>query len=436
MQTEIEKKGIPSVSMITTPFTKDAQAAAELFGIPKVRKIVIPHPIANLSEKEVEERIKAVSGEIIQSLTLPLMEEEKETGVLKARHDAEITFRGHLAEVQDYYAQSGMTDGLPVIPPTEDRLREMLKGTSHRADEVIGQMPPEKWNVTVEKVAINGIMAGCLPEHMPVLLAITEALMDPALGVDSAARSTNSFAFWAMVNGPYAELIGMNAQGNALGPGNRANAVIGRAIRLILTNLGGSSPGLNDMSSQGNALKYGFSFAENEKESPWMPYHVERGYKPEESTVTLFRGMGFRTTDRSIGVGEVGLESIVWTSKNIGGVFGYSPTRGIVLLLDPLLAKQLADKGYSKQDIKEYLWLSLRWSVKEWKQSYSYTVDLRSNLYPKWYVDLPDHVMIPKFLSADRITVLVVGGQNNPVYQIYEAVSPGEGVTKSIDKWK
>jgi hypothetical protein len=239
-----------------------------------------------------------------------------------------------------------------------------------------------------------------------------------------------------MVNGPAIEEMGMNSGGNALGPGNHANATIGRAIRFFLNNLGGSRPGVNDMSSQGNVLKFGFSFAENEKASPWAPFHVDRGFKPEESTVTLFRSMGFRTTDRSIGVSQVGLQSIVWTCKNIGGAFGYSPTRGIVVLLDPLLAKQLADQGMSKQDIKEYLWLALRWSVQEWKESYSYTVDLRANLFPKWYVDLPPDVMIPKFKSPDQISVVVVGGQNNVVYQIYEGVSPGEGVTISIDKWR
>jgi hypothetical protein len=436
MQTEIEKKEIPTVSIITTPFIKDAQAAAELFGIPHVRRVVIPHPIANLTEEEIEERMEAVLEELVQALTRPLDEKEKETGVLKGHGQNRIIFTGTLEEVQEYYVKSGMSDGLPVIPPTEERLREMLRGTSHHPDEIIGKMPPENLVVTVEKVAINGIMAGCLPEHMPVLLAIAEALIDPALGVDVGARSTNSFAFWAMVNGPYAERIGMNAGGNALGPGNRANAAIGRAIRLFITNLGGSIPGVNDMSSQGNGLKYGYSFAENEKESPWSPYHVERGYQPEESTVTLFKGMGFRTTDRSIGVGEVGLQSIVWSAQNIGGIFGYSPTRGIVVLLDPLLAKQLAAKGYDKQDIKEYLFLALRRTVREWKQSYSYSVDLRANLYPKWYSELPEDVWIPKYKSSDKITVIVVGGQNNPVYQIYEAVSPGEGVTKSIDKWK
>lgn len=436
IQSEIEKKRIPTVEIITKPFINDAQASADLFGIPHMRRVVVPHPVANLSEQDIERNISEVLDEIVNGLTSPLLAEEMKTGLLKPSPRDRIVFEGTFEQVQKKFVEHGMSDGLPVIPPTEENLKKMLSRTSHHPDEIIGVMPPENLEVTVEKVAINGIMAGCLPEHMPVLLAIAEALTDPKLGVDIGARSTNSFAFWGLVNGPVAEEISMNSGTNALGPGNHANATIGRAIRLFINNLGGAQPGINDMSSQGNALKFGFSFAENEKESPWTALHVERGFKPEESAVTLFKSMGFRTTDRSIGVPQIGLRSIAWSAENIGGVFGYSPHRGIVVLLDPLLAKQFAEQGLSKKDIKEYLWLSLRRTVREWKESYSYSVDLRANLYPKWYVDLPPEVMIPKFDSPDRITIVVVGGQNNPVYQIYDGLSPGEGVTKSVDKWK
>lgn len=436
IQSEIEKKGIPTIDIITTPFIKDAQAAADLFGIPHLRKLVLPHPIADLSEAQIEQYMVDASDEIIQGLTSPLRPEEVETGVVETPAHERYVFEGTMEQVQSQFVEMGLSDGLPIIPPTEENLKRMLQGTSHSPDEVIGKMPPENFEATVEKVAINGIMAGCKPEYMPVLLAVAEALIEPELKTATGARSTNSFAFWGMVNGPIAAQIGMNDKKNALGPGNHANATIGRAIRLFLTNLGGSSPEINDMSSQGNVVKYGFSFAENEEDSPWDPFHVDHGFKPEESAVTIFKSLGFRTVDRSIGVPEIGLESIAWTAENIGGVFGVSPNRGLVLLLDPLLAKHFEDKGISKHDVKEYLWLKLRKTVEEWRGSYNYTVDVRTNLYPKWYSELSPDDMIPKFESPERISVIVVGGQTNPVYQIYEAVSPGEGITISVDKWK
>ena len=435
MQIEIEKRGIPTVSINTKPFIRDAQASAEMYGIPKVRRVFIPHPIAGAAEKETPRKIKAVFDELVNGLVSPLTDEELKTVLQKAKKRERIVFTGTLEQVHSKFTEMGLSDGLPIIPPTEEKVAKMLKGTSHSPEEVIGKMAPENWEVTVEKVTINGVMAGCLPEYMPVLLAIAEALIDPRTETETFARSTSSFAFWSVVNGPIAKEIGMNCKINALGSGNRANATIGRAIRLFLINLGGSQPGVNDMSSQGNALKYGFSFAENETESPWAPFHVTHGFNPKDSVVTVFKSWGFRSTALT-GIDSFGLPNIAWTAKNIDGSFGQSLPRGILILIDPLLAKQLAKDGLNKKDIQKYLWQSLHRPVQEWKGSFRYSLDLRDPLFPKWYEQLAPDVMIPKFVDPDCIEIIVVGGQTNPFYQTFEGVSPASGTSKSVDKWK
>ncbi|MCR4442828.1 MAG: hypothetical protein QHH10_10695 [Peptococcaceae bacterium] len=434
MQIRIERLGIPTVAIITTPFRRDAKAAAEIYKMPRVRMVALPHPIADVDEKTIPAKLEAAYEDIVRGLTSPLTPEEQETGVIKATPRPRVVMEGTLWQVHKSFVDMAMSDGLPVIPPTEDRVKEMLKGTSHSPDEIIGRMDPEKWEVTVEKVAINGVMAGCLPEYMPVLLAAAEAMTEPSLDTESDAGSTNSFAYWGFINGPYAGEIGMNCGINALGTGNCANATIGRAIRLFLINLGGSNPSNRNVSSQGNPLKYGFSFSENEAESPWQPFHVDKGYKPEESTITLFKTWGFRSTPLS-GKG-LGLDNMVWTARNMDSAIGFNPWRGLVILLDPLLAKQIAEQGMSKKDVQEFMWLSLQRSIEEWRNSFIYTVDVRHNLYPRWYQYLAPEVMIPKYNRPEAISIVVVGGQTNPYFMIFDAASPMLGVTKSIDKWR
>ena len=334
MQIELEKRGIPAQSIITTPFKRDAEASATMFGYPGVRRIILAHPIGDVSQKDTPAKIEKAYEDIKKALTLPLTEEESKTGVQKAIPRDRILCKGTIEEVYNAFMKKGLGDGLPFIPPTEEKVKWMLQGTSHAPDEVLGKMAPEQWEVTVEKVAVNAVMSGCVPEYMPVLLALAEALIDPRTETGTYVRSTSSFAFWSMVNGPIAKEIGMNAKNNALGPGNRANATIGRAIRMFLVNLGGVEPGINDMSSLGNALKFGFSFAENEEESPWEPYHVTRGFKAEESTITVFRSWGFRPTSVTAGNG-MGLANIAWNAQVLSG--------GMVILMDPLLAKQFAE---------------------------------------------------------------------------------------------
>lgn len=192
----------------------------------------------------------------------------------------------------DVCFERGWTDGLPVVPPTDVRVLRMLQGTTRKPDEVVGLIPPNLAPCTVEKVAINAVMAGCKPEYMPVVLASIEAALEPVFTLHGLLATTYFSSPIIIVNGPVARRIGMNSGLNALGQGNRANATIGRALQLIVRNVGGGRPGEADRATLGGPGKYTFCFAEDESDAGWQPLSVSRGFAPGVSTVTLFQGEG------------------------------------------------------------------------------------------------------------------------------------------------
>jgi hypothetical protein len=223
------------------------------------------------------------------------------------------------------------------VLPTDERVEAMLAATSRARDEVVGRMRPthsrEAWEFTVEKVAVNAVMAGARPEYFPVILAMA------ASGVTARSSSTTSFATIALVNGPIREEIEMNSGIGAFGPYNHANATIGRAYGLLSQNLqGGSVPGETYMGSQGNSYAYSAAWAENEERSPWEPFHVQHGYKPEDSTVSVFLG-GWYTLFGTI-------RDETWQEKLRLSLAACDPFIGPIFALDPLAAQKLAEAGF------------------------------------------------------------------------------------------
>ena len=216
------------------------------------------------------------------------LEAKHKSGALAAR---KIEFTDTEDPVELAYAR-GWTDGLPVTPPTDERVIAMLKGTTRKASESVGKIPPYLADCTVEKVAINAVMAGCKPEYMPVLLAAIEAALEPVFTLHGVLATTYFSSPVIVVNGPIAKKIQMNSGINALGQGNRANATIGRALNLIVLNVGGGRPGQADRSTLGAPSKYTLCFAEDESDPSWEPLSVARGFKRGVSAVTLFQGHG------------------------------------------------------------------------------------------------------------------------------------------------
>jgi hypothetical protein len=190
--------------------------------------------------------------------------------------------------------ERGWTDGLPVVSPTPERVARMLTGTKRDAGDIVAVVPPDLVEATVEKVAINAVMAGCRPEYLPVVLTAVEAACTDEFNMHGLLATTYFSSPLLIVNGPIARAIGMNSGMNALGQGNRANATIGRALQLVVRNVGGGRPGEVDRATLGNPGKYTFCFAEDEAGSPWEPLHVERGLADDASAVTLFAGDGVR----------------------------------------------------------------------------------------------------------------------------------------------
>jgi hypothetical protein len=192
------------------------------------------------------------------------------------------------AEWIEFYYQQGWSDGLPLVPPSEESVQAMLAAGGLTGDEVLGTIDERNAIIPAEKVAINAVMAGCLPEYFPVVLAAVQALCHPEFHYHNPATSTGGSGLALIVNGPIGPALGINATNNVFGPGARANATIGRALRLVMMNVLNTRPGLLDKATLGTPAKYTLCFAENEVGHPWVPLHVERGFRPEESTVTLY----------------------------------------------------------------------------------------------------------------------------------------------------
>src|SRR5215510_10886474 len=198
-----------------------------------------------------------------------------------------IEVEDSLEAVNDWFCREKLSDGLPIVPPTAERVERMLDGIKRDPQEVIGSIPPKWAPATVEKLAINAVMAGCLPEYLPVIIVAVEAVLEDKFNLYGIQSTTHPCAPLLILNGPIARELGVNARYNAFGQGWRPNATIGRAIRLILLNVGGGVPGVLDRATQGQPSKYSYCIAENEAENPWEPLHVERGYAIDESTVTV-----------------------------------------------------------------------------------------------------------------------------------------------------
>jgi hypothetical protein len=217
---------------------------------------------------------------------------------LEARHKGEVLLAARKIEYGEnddpveMCFQRGWSDGLPVTPPTDARVLQMLKGTNRKPDEIVGKIPPYLADCTIEKVAINAVMAGCRPEYMPVLLAALEAALEPVFTLHGVLATTYFSGPVIIVNGPVAKRIGMNSGINALGQGNRANLTIGRALNLIVRNVGGGRPGEADRATLGASSKITLCFAEDESDPSWEPLSVARGIAPGKSAVTLFQGHG------------------------------------------------------------------------------------------------------------------------------------------------
>lgn len=422
----LEKAGVPGVVLHFAALAQNADVTRTKLGTP-LRLVAVPNR-AETGDGNAADVTEAVAA----ALTSPLSETERATGTRRSEPPSRIALTGSLSDIQDFFYAQHWTDGLPIIPPTAENVAAMLKGTSHAPDEIVTQaMLPEGWPVTVEKVAINAVMAGATPNEMPVLLAAVQAFGSGHFA--SSVRSTNSFSFMQLVNGPIAREIGMNSGTYALGPGNRSNATIGRALRLFIYNLGGGENGINLMGTQGNVGSYAFCFAENEAASPWEPFQVSRGFRRDESTITVFAG-GWSHT------GNMLHQDLHRLARDIAY---FQWPSGMVALLAPATADALAKSGMTKAQVEEELWRNATLTMGEFRNDHYYQrfiipilkgkeMNGLKNRWPASYLGLPDDARVQVY-PRDDVHIVVVGGEANAMMQGWAMWG---ATTVSVDKWR
>ena len=423
----LEKKGLPGSVIVYDTCAETAKTTAVAQGVP-LRFTTISYPFQNMTSTQKAE----VMDKVVKGITQHLSQEKQKTSKYTPPRPDRIATQGTTAQIQEYFEKQGWTDGLPIIAPTEEKVAAMLKGTRQTPDEVVARtIWPEKWQATVEKVAINGVMAGCKPEYLPVLLACAEAWSKGDYA--SSVRSTNSFSYMQVVNGPVRNEIRMSSGVYALGPGNHANATIGRALRLFIINLGGGEVGINILGTQGNPSAYTFCFAENEESSPWEPFSVTQGFKKGESTVTIFSGGWCHAGNYLAG----DIQRMAYAMR------GFEFPNGIVALLSPQAAKLQAQAGKSKKDVEDFIWKNATLPLREFRKDtyYSWFIEPilkgkemygQKYVWPKEYLTLPEDTEVPVYPRI-YTNVIVVGGETNPMMQGWKMAYPS---TVSVDKWR
>lgn len=268
----------------------------------------------------------------------------------------ELEIDGDEAAALERFHAWGFTDGLPVVIPTRERVARMCAGAKHYPLESLGNLAPREGAATLQKIAINAVMAGCLPEHMPVLEAAITAIQDPEFNLFGMQTTTHPCALLCIVQGPVVAQLGLNAGHGCMGPGTRANASIGRALRLVLQNIGGAIPGTTDKATQGGPAKYGFCFAENEAESPWPPLRTTLGLGVEDSCVTVAAAEGpHNINDHLSSDGESILNTIAQTMATVGSNNLYVGGDHFVVF-GPEHAEAVAASGFSREDVARYLY--------------------------------------------------------------------------------
>jgi len=427
---------MPTVAVHTDKFARLVTATLLANGMPTARQAYVPQPVVGRTAAQLRAYVEGTDPvsrrpfmqEVIEGLCRPLDDKDLK-GVSFERSTPRLLAPDSEENLQKLFIDNSWTDFLPVTLPTEERVDRMLKGTSHAPDEVVGRLSPtafrESWEFTVEKVAVNAVMAGCRPEYLPVVLALA------ASGQTARSSSTTSFATLALVNGPIRGEIGMNSGIGVLGPFNHANTTIGRAYNLLSQNLqGGSVPGDTYMGSLGNWYNYSAAFPEAEERSPWQPFHVQKGFKTEDSVVSVF--FGGRYTLAGFGPRQT------WQQEFRRAFAACEQHLAPLIVMDPICARGFVDLGF---DTKEKLiaWFAdhARLSAREyWDNQWIQTL-----LRPLAVAGVEPHAsrlkaapdeMIQIYEPGD-ISIAVAGGETQGAWRMFGG---WHMKSVSIDEWR
>jgi hypothetical protein len=330
----------------------------------------VSHPIVSIPHPEMRGRAEPVMAGIVAIATDSGARANGATTrpAVLAEAVERITVEDDPEAIFERFAREDWTDGLPIVPPTEERVARMLAGTDLDPSLSLGPMPPRWGEATIAKLAVNAVMAGCTPEYFPVVVTAVRAILHKPFNLYGIQGTTNPASPVLIVNGPIAREIGVNARGNLFGPGFRANATIGRAIRLIMTTIGGGVPQQADKSTLGNPAKYTCCFAENEADSPWAPLHVERGFEAATSTVTAFGGAAPANIIEKSKTAEEMLATIA-RAMAVSGSNNMFMSQEALLVLGPEHAAIAARQGFDKERARQMLFEHARIPFAEIGQS-------------------------------------------------------------------
>ena len=387
---------------------------------------LFPHPLGGKSESQVAELANLVHANLVLALNSVAAAPVKTTVV----HLARLAAPTDPAELQRWCFEQGWSDGFPVIPPTPDAVARMVEGAGMPADRLVGVVPPRLGLATVEQLAVNAVMAGCQPAHMPVIIAAVQAMLEPRFNLGSLQATTHPVAPLLIVHGPIARRLGISSGAGLFGPGAMANAVIGRAIRLILLNIGGATPGAVDRSTHGAPSKFSFCIAENIAASPWGSFIEERGLRPDQDAVTVFGcEPPHNINDHEHGDAEGILRVAADVLRTLGmntWYLGWKGRKELMLILGPEHAASIAASGWSRADVRRFLYDAI--SRRRDELTIGGMYGMRD-----WGADLealaaPD-ALIPAVPTPDDILVLVAGGEGK-----HSVGLPSFGATVSVTR--
>ena len=377
-------------------------------GLSDLRLIELPHPVGSVSldilrslaESNIDSIVKVLTaGDVRADCTL----NEENGPSVECTATAEVPADPGL--MFQYFINRGWSDGLPVLPPTQVAIDALVAGSGLNKDDILGVIPPLNGIATVERVAANAVMAGCLPDYFPLVLAAVQGVLQPRFNLDGVQTTTGNVAPLVIVNGPCRNTLQINYSSNVLGQGWRANSTIGRALRLVLSNIGGAAPGVYDKATLGQPAKYTFCIAENEEENPWDPLHVERGLSRETDVVSVFGCTGVNSAVDMASQNAKGLLK-TFALTMIGGLTSGVTSTETMLIICPEHAAILSAGGYSKAAIRHELFVAAR--VPQEKIS-DENLELLAKRRPIWFEHNGSEIGVVD--RPEDLWILVAGGK-------------------------
>jgi len=402
-------------------------------GVADMSFVIVPHPMGMIPDKEIQAKADQTFPEILRAATEWKPKRTEIQSIGKPPYPTErLKFRGSIEDVNKLFFKKGWSLGLPIIPPTPERVAKMLKGTSRKPDEVVWVVPPRMGLLTIELVAVHAAMAGCKPEYMPVILAALEGMSDVKYSWLGATTTTGTIGPMLLINGPIVKELGIAYGTGATAGGYHPNASIGYAINLIGDIVGGSKPPYIDMSTFGSPADIvAWVFGENEDANPWEPYSVEHGFKPTDNVVTVKNVYPtIDMADHSSSTPEAHMRWWKHLVSPLGRPSCVNPGE-YFFVLAPEHASLLAKAGWKKDDFRKNLWENARAPLSAWSTG---TERCGQAPVPKEFLPVTPDTLIPITVKPEDIQVVVAGGAGK--HSQFFTPGHGRAVSKLIDNWK